>query len=256
MTQDFSGDFGVFVYHDGDYFAVSNSFHVLVDHVKRHHPLTINRDYANQLLATWIVSLADEETAVEEIQRLPSDATLHVFLDGSGTHLERSESRCNSVGLDTKEGMALLDTWYAKWVHITRGILAETNLARIDLSGGLDSRLTFLFALRSGVNLNRVMVRSLNDGLHTHAEDFRIASSIAERYGFTLNDRHGISIDTIPFSREDVVNLTYYTKMLFQQEPTFPMRRNVRRRFIFGGYGGETVRPYWDMPTKEFYEHE
>ena len=45
IKQDLNGCWGIYLFRRGDYFALSNSFFRLVDHVMFKYPLTINRDY-------------------------------------------------------------------------------------------------------------------------------------------------------------------------------------------------------------------
>ena len=50
IQQDLNGCWGIYLFRHGDYFALSNSFFRLLDHVKFLYPLTINRDYCNHLM--------------------------------------------------------------------------------------------------------------------------------------------------------------------------------------------------------------
>ena len=44
ITQDFIGSWGLYLYRQNDYFALSNSFLYLVEHLQGRHPMTLNRD--------------------------------------------------------------------------------------------------------------------------------------------------------------------------------------------------------------------
>ena len=68
IRQDLNGSWGIYLFRNGDYFALSNSFFRLLDHVKFRYPLTVNRDYCHHLLANSLCSQAYSETAVNEIQ--------------------------------------------------------------------------------------------------------------------------------------------------------------------------------------------
>ena len=252
IRQDFGGDFGIFVYEDEGYFALSNSFHMLFDHVKATHCVSLNRDYCNHFLTTWVVSLADTETAISEIRREPADVLLHVDIESKTMTRENVDLDSNHIALDSREAMDALDRWHAKWTGILGNTLRATRFSRVDLSGGIDSRLTFMLALNSGVDLSTVLVNSLNDGLHTHAEDYSIASAIAEHYGFELNSRHGAEDSSIVISKDEVIDREFLAKGLFQKEPSFGNRRNMHWHYFLGGSGGENIRPYWYLPTEQF----
>lgn len=47
IRQDFIGSYEIYLYMGNDYFALSNSFVMLVDHVKKAHKISLNSDYAN-----------------------------------------------------------------------------------------------------------------------------------------------------------------------------------------------------------------
>lgn len=64
ITQDFIGSYGIYLYQDADYFALSNSFLLLVDYVKRFHVISINRNYTDLLIAADLCALAYSETMV------------------------------------------------------------------------------------------------------------------------------------------------------------------------------------------------
>jgi len=254
ISQDFNGSMGLYLYRSGDYYAVSNSFFMLIQYLEDKKPLTPDMDCMKCFLSSWLVNLSYQRTAIQEITLVPSLSEL--VLDFSeGPQIRYPDYRFNSVALDSPEGIQRLDNWYYKWIKVIRSIAAQTDELRVDLTGGFDSRLVFLFFLKSGIDLNKVYIRSINDQLHTHEEDYRIASSIAEKYGFSLN-RAPSADEDVNYSAADVLNLSFHTKMLFHKELTFPSSFPRRKRYYFGGFGGETIRPYWDMDQETLIEHE
>lgn len=246
IKQDFCGDFGIFVYRDGDYFALSNSFFTLLDGICARRSLTLNEDYIDQFLSTWIVALGYSETPILEIERIPSHATVLIDVPTRSLSFQYVDYAYNSIPLSSAAGIGVLDRWYRKWIKVVRGLCASDADIRVDLSGGFDSRLVFSFMLNSGVDLGRLWIRSLKDGVHTHTEDYEIASEMANHYGFVLNDSNAVRGDLVAYSRDDIAEITFHVKMMFETELSFAPARFVKRRYSLGGYGGETVRPYWD----------
>ncbi|MBP5655295.1 MAG: hypothetical protein J6X33_07235 [Clostridiales bacterium] len=251
IRQDFAGNFGLYIYQHDGYFAVSNSYIKLVDHVKKDHYLSLNRDVCNHYLSTWITTLSYEKTYINEIVQVPSYATVRINENGTVDY-EYTDYKYNKVPVASEEGLKILDQWYEKWVRIIKNISLNTDKILFDLSGGMDSRFVFLFFLTSGVDLSKISIRSLNDGKHTHVEDFEIASEMAEKYGFKLND-HVFDTKSIYMSKEDVLNVAYDIKMYSEKELTYPAWTYNDKYIWFGGFGGEMIRPYWYMPLKEFY---
>ena len=78
ITQDLNGCRGIYLFRHGDYFALSNSFLRLLDHVKFRYALTVNRDYCNYLLVNDLCSHAYSETAINEIRLVERNAVLHI----------------------------------------------------------------------------------------------------------------------------------------------------------------------------------
>ena len=66
LHQDYLGSFGIYVYANDDYFAVSNSFLKLVEHLRdKHERITFDRDYANYYLLQTLCSSLCTPTLVK-----------------------------------------------------------------------------------------------------------------------------------------------------------------------------------------------
>ena len=251
IRQDGCGNFGLYLFQEEGYYAISNSFFLLVEHIKNDHKITVNEDFVNHFMATWITSLSYSQTALNEVTYLPSNAVVKL-IDSKTIKVEYTNSeKYNSLSVDSKEGVEQIDRWYTKWLNIIRGAVKNTDQLCVDLSGGMDSRLVFTFFLNSGLDLSKNYIRSLNDGKHTHVEDFEIANEMAAKYGFEINKKNNVCFDTIPYSESDIDNMTYLCKMMCQKELTFPAHKYAKRRIWFGGFGGELIRPYWGMRPSE-----
>ena len=257
IHQDFSGNMGLYLYSDNSgKFVISNSFYQLFMYVKDKYSLTFNKDFANQFMTTWITSLSFDNTAINEIELIPSHGRIDIDISERSYKVEYLNHELNSIPLNSIKALTILDKWYKKWISIIRGLADNTDQIEVDLSGGFDSRLVFIFILKSGVDLNRIFIRSLNDGLHTHAEDYAIASDMADHYGFKLNNETMLDNRHRNLSKEDVYSITRHTKWSFHKEWTFPNFVRTAARFYFGGFGGETIRPYWDMSPQDLIKKE
>ena len=242
IYQDFIGGYGLYLYRNNDYFAISNSFIRLVDYIKQNYTISLNRDYANYLLLTGLCSFAYSETMVNEIQMLDRASTVEIDKLKKTFSVSLIDYKENTISINSEEGIAILDKWHSKWGSIIKSIAAQSGNVSVDLTGGFDSRVTLALFLSSGADMKKLCVNSTHNSLHTHGEDYEIASSIADTFGFALNDRTNFSKEHDNYSLADCVNISLYTKMCFHKEFYLRTFRSAEPRFSFSGNAGECVR--------------
>ena len=88
--------------------------------------------------------------------------------------------------MNSKEALSILDNWFDKWVNIIRSLKEKTNNIQFDLSGGLDSRIMLVLLLSANVDLDKIEIRSFDDGELCHSEDYTIAKDISNYFNFKL----------------------------------------------------------------------
>ena len=252
ITQDFVGCYGLYLFKKGDYFAISNSLLRLVEHVGKAHKLTLNRDYASAFIPEGLCSVAYSDTMINEIQMLDRSAIVDIDIRKRRFVIRYFDYMENTVELDTAEGMRILDNWYSKWAEFIRNLTGRATNIHFDLSGGFDSRLTLCLLLGSGVDIDRVRVFSYNDDLHTHAEDFEIATLISEHFKFKLNNNKYIACDYFSYPMDDIVDISFYAKLGFHKQMRYSYSYHGNPYHCFGGSGGECIRDYWHMSGAEY----
>lgn len=254
VRQDFMGSYGLYLYRDGAYFALSNSFQRLVDYLKPSKVLTVNTDYADYFVNAELCSVAFSETLIKEIRCLDRCAEVNIDISRKELEISLHDYGENTVELSSPEGMRVLDEWYHKWTQFIRNLCASGAQIQTDLSGGFDSRMTFTLLLGSGIDMNKVFVHSLNDGLHVHDEDFRIATAISDHYHFSLNNNSFLDGSSWLYPLKDILNISFYLKLGFHKQMYY--RRNCLKvpRNAFSGSGGECLRSYWKMSQEEYIE--
>lgn len=254
IKQDYIGAYGLYLYKDNEYFAISNSFIYLVDYIKKQkeHRITFNKKYADAFITAVLCSYAYSETMVNEIELLDRRAVVNIDIKKKSCEIFYNDYKENTIDIDSKEGIDLVDKWYYKWSNIIYNLKIQNCNIVADLSGGFDSRMAFNVLLGSKCNLNEVFVKSINDELHTHKEDYEIAKAISEYYNFTLNNGKNIKGKHYNYNIDDILNISFYLKLGFHKQMFFKYSCMLPKRYYLGGAGGECIRSYWNVSEDKF----
>ena len=245
IKQDLNGCWGIYLFRHGDYFAVSNSFFRLLDHIKYRYPLTVNRDYCHCFLLNDLCSHTYSETAINEIRLVERNAILQIDIAKQVLEIELINYKEHTVSPDSEEGIAILDRWIEFWGNVLRDVAQHTEFITMGLSGGFDTRMALLPLLHSGIDLNKVQFISYKGDLHTYKEDYEIASNIAEYYNIKLNQSPS-SNQFLNYSLFDGWNIYSYLIQTFHK--TFglsPGKKRINKVYHIGGLAGETIRGNW-----------
>lgn len=159
ISQDFNGSYGLYIYQNEEYFAISNSFLKLVEHVKD-NPISLNKDFADAYLFVDLCSFSYSETLINEISIIPRNCNVIVNKQTKKVEYEKIDYEEHSIYLNTEEGLDTLDKWYYKWVELIRSIRSKSNNLHFDLSGGIDSRIVAAIWLTAKINLNNIKINS------------------------------------------------------------------------------------------------
>jgi len=242
IRQDSSGCHGLYLYRDGGFFALANSFALLLEHVETTRAVTLNLDYARALLASSVCPTNHADTLAREIEWLDRGATITIDIAAKSLRVDRPDLREATVDPDTEEGIGLLDAWHARWTAFIRDAVSSGHPVAASLSGGFDTRMVFPLLIGSGIDLGTTFIHSMRGDHHTLPEDFAIASTIADVYGFTLNDRR-YSPETRGFRTiRDILDGSLYAKMGTHKQMYFKRMRHVAPFFTLAGIGGECLR--------------
>ena len=257
ITQDFCGSFGLYLYENKDkkYFALSNSFLLLEEYLIEKQNISFNKEFADNFIVSRLCTPSIQETLIKEIIKLPSNTVIMINLKQRELQLLYIDYKENTILLESKEGLRIIDKWVDKWGYIFRSLSRQTENLSFDLSGGFDTRTVLSILISSGLNLNKILIRSATDTNKNpdHIEDFIIASNISSKFGFKLNDHYLDNSSTI-WSTNDTLFCTMYSKLGFHKEFYLKNRFYHKPRFVFTGNGGENIRGYPGYPIKQYIE--
>ena len=253
ITQDFLGSYGIFLYENKnkEYFALSNSFLLLQEFLVGRQNISFNKDFADNFLISDLCTTSIHETLIKEISRLPSNIIININIENKILKFLYVDYQENTIPLESEEGMKIIDSWVDKWGYIIRSLKNKTDNIFSDLSGGFDTRAMLSILLKSGINLNHILINSARDKNHGHDEDFAIASNISSKFGFKLNNAI-LNKNNIRWDLKNSLSCTKYSKLGFHKE--FYLRDKFFEipRFGFTGSGGEIIRGAPGCPIDEY----
>ena len=243
----------IYIYQtkDKEYFALSNSFLLLEDYLSKKKSISLNIDFINHFLVSWLCSPSIYETMIKEITKIPSNSFITINIQTKSLKLYYIDYGENSISLESEEGQEIIDKWVDKWGYIIRSLKKQTDNISFDLTGGFDTRLILSIFLNSGINLTDIMIKSDNDKKHCHEEDFMIATNISSKFGFKLNN-HSLDDNATLWSIKDTLYCTMYSKLGFHKEFYLKDKFFHKPRFAFTG-GGQ-IRGFPGLPIKEYIE--
>ena len=253
INQDFHGSFGIYIYESKykDYFALSNSFLLLVEYLIGKKNISFNKDFADNLVISDLYSHSIYETLINEIIQLPSNSYLVINITKKLFQIFDINYKENTVPLYSEEGLKIIDDWIDKWGYIFRSLKNKTEIISCDLSGGFDTRIVLSILLNTGIDLNNILIRSSNNSKHVHKEDFKIATNISSKYGFKLNNKIFDNKGT-KWSSVDTLLCSLYLKLGFHKEFYLKTKFFTKPKFAFTGNGGEDLRGSPGFPIKTF----
>ena len=257
INQDFCGCFGLYYFENikENYFALSNSFFLLVQFLVGRQNISINKDFTDHFILLGLSSISVQETMINEIIELPSNTVIIINIKQKKINFLYIDYKENTIPLYSKQGIKLIDNWVDKWGYIFRSLKKQTDNLYLELSGGFDTRSVFSILKNSGVNLNNIKIKSIKGNNNTvYGEDFKIVNNITSKFKLKVNN---FSLDnkSIIWSLNDTLFCSIYSKLGFGNGFNFQEGFYNKPRFAFTGYGGENIRGYPGYPIKQYFQY-
>jgi len=243
IGADFKGYAHLFIYSKGSTWAVSNSITALADYL-RTKGVTLSPNPPQ--IASWHMrrafgnQMTSHRTAFVEISLLPSWCCVDV--DEAGAHLVARKTQ------DLGDYRAELAGFLSIWVSRIAALL-KSNCSTIycDVTGGRDSRAVLSLILSAerltGYRASEKLI-FLTDMRPQFADDNKVAHQLGEQYNFSLHGRRKQvrTLSTVDAYRQwKSLDVGSYGPIYF------PDKVLEGHTVEFGGGGGESHRPFYDM---------
>lgn len=250
IQQDYFCGFGLFIFREKNYWALSNSLLFLIQNIAKDKNISVNLDYFDHFFVQDLVPLSITETIISQITELPHGQYCYIDKKSNELHLKKYNYDNYSLDINSESGIELIDEWYRKYKFIIDSLITNNFNISIDLSGGKDSRIVFSIVKNLNLNKANVKINSIKGKYHTYEHDYIVASKIAEKFSFRLNN--SISCEKINISTKDSILLSLYAKFFFHEQLYFKNAYYKVPKFSITGAGGEGIRNYFFGTSHSF----
>ena len=106
ISQDYFGSFGLYLYKNKnkDYFALSNSFLLLEEYLVGKQNFSFNKVFADNFIITPFCSPSINETMINEITKLPSNAIIIINIKKREIRFSYIDYKENTIPIESEEG--------------------------------------------------------------------------------------------------------------------------------------------------------
>lgn len=246
IGTDFGGYSRLYYYEHGDYWAISNSFYDLSEHLSANQfPMSAYLPGAGGMRISGALGQQplSDRTPIEEIRLLPRSQMIRICPQAERGQFQRVPAPHDAEGLDNREASyedgvrRYIKTWIGRYVTILNSDIHLT----CDVTGGLDSRTNLALLLRAAkvadVDLASTVHFNSNSGLK---RDRMISEMIAKHFNFPIGLASTKDYRRIDLHESYRIWKSHY---LHSYWPVyFPTVVRSDKHFWTGGFGGGAHR--------------
>lgn len=246
FKSDYCGYKKVFYLHENGFWAVSNSLHRLVGHLREHgRPVVPNYGQLAAIAGRGptLCQLTSFATPVQTVALLPVGMDLRIGARGASPFPATPERERPTTYEDA------LARFVSVWVSRFMTVLSRDGASvESDISGGIDSRAVLGLVQEAAGRLGERAAsrpRYKSGTGPEHKDDLPVARSLAGRFGLSLNEDEARAddapVDGFELWRD--LNLGVYHRI------RFPTRGQNPHDISVGGGAGENHRPFYAKNT-------
>lgn len=257
ISHDYFGIRQLYYFDNGRVFIASNRYHLLLGIMQI---MAIKAEFDTRLAASRLYAYGPffaqnytHDMDIKGCRILPLDRT--IVIDDMGWHFAEKKIRENlAPAYDEKEYLSLLDQAAEEIKEMAREVLYSDEYESfvVDISGGLDSRLTLAALTNFPEKMDMMQARTLQQ---PNSRDLEIGIGLANLTGLEYKPLYNNG--EMYVSPEEHIN-SYRSYQLgtaeqFLAGPTSCRGKNSHQ-LRFAGYLGEYFRVYWTTRRMEIYK--
>lgn len=108
IKQDYFGCYGLYLYKEEEYFAISNSFIYLLNNLKS-KKLSINKNFVRAFVNESTAILSGFETMISEIELLPRNCMVQIDKNNKKIKIDIIENEESDIPVNSESGIAIID---------------------------------------------------------------------------------------------------------------------------------------------------
>lgn len=247
IQQDYWGFFGLFLFREKEYFALSNSFFALVCHLYKKFNLEPDETYTRYFILEPLASFSSSRTPVRGIVQLPKNVLVSIKIKEKILECFPIDQHEGIYSVDSPETFEILDSWHNKFSCFLKQAINTQNVS-FDLSGGFDSRLTLTISREHAQLLRNIRFNSYDD--ENHIEDLLLAAQLGNKFNFRINEHSDEKTQWLSY--ENSLLTSFYSKLGLHSNCRFYTKFYVQPIFNFSGAGGECLRGVWNGTQENF----
>ena len=254
ISQDYIGSYGLYLFKKDDFFAISNSFVMIVEYLKNNHSISLNYDNAHSLLSLGLCAVSYTETLVNEIKMLPRDNIVKINIKTKELSVEVRDFEENTISIDSEEGIAILDKWFYKWTNLLS--LLDTNNQKMELSlrGTIESRILLILSVASKINMNNIFLNLIKGSEKERLKFFENASEIGEEFGFKVKKERNMKTKHFADIKTPM-NISFFSKLGFHKQMFYHIDYPLSPLFIISDNGANCIGSHEFISSEEFIEN-
>lgn len=252
IQQDYFCGFGIYIFRNNSYWAISNSLYYLIKILACRFNLDINEEYIALYLSSSLVPPTVNETVINDISELAQGK--YLIIKNGELYEENYSYDIKKMNILSYEAIDLINRWKIKWQSLIGYLNAAGKCVSADLSGGFDTRAVLCIIKDIVKNEADFEIISADDNLHCHSDDYRIASQIANIYGFKLNQTNKKHATGHLLSTLDCIEILQYSNFFSSAEFHYCYSLYQEPVYLVSGNGGAIWR-WYDFNAKNIEEY-